>query len=71
MIKAYKEMCGLPIERKEQPDCIMESVEYLHIPLFEESRISIFHERSTQEMGMILPDMANLYRNIMTRIFYF
>lgn len=54
------------IERKERPDCVMENVEYLHIPLFEESRIGISHERSTQEMGMMLPDMANLYRNIVT-----
>lgn len=44
----------------------MESVEYLHIPLFKESMIGISHERSTQEMGMMLPDMANLYRNIVT-----
>ena len=54
------------IERKEQPDHVMESVEYLHIPLFEEARIGISHERSTQEMGMLLPDMAKLYRNIVT-----
>lgn len=53
-------------EREEQPDCVMEGVEYLHIPLFEESRIGISHERSTQEMGIMLPDMANLYRNIVT-----
>lgn len=53
-------------ERKEQPDRVMENVEYLHIPLFEESRIGISHERSTQETGVMLPDMANLYRNIVT-----
>lgn len=54
------------IERKERPDYVMEGVEYLHIPLFDESRIGISHEKSTLDMGKMLPDMPGLYRNIVT-----
>ncbi len=55
------------VEKNEQPDHVMEGVEYLHIPLFNESRVGISHEKSTQQdMDMMLPDMPDLYRKIVT-----
>ena len=55
------------VEKNEQPDYVMEGVEYLHIPLFDESRVWISHEKRTQQdMDMMPPDMPDLYRKIVT-----
>ena len=55
------------VEKNEQPDHVMEGVEYLHIPLFNESRVGISHEKCTQQdMDMMMPDMPDLYRKIVT-----
>ena len=54
------------IEREEMPDYGMAGVEYLHIPLFDEARAGISHEKSTRDMGVMIPDMPDLYRRIVT-----
>lgn len=53
-------------EKDEQPDRVMEDVGYFHIPLFDEAKAGISHEKDTQRMSMKLPDMADLYRDIVT-----
>lgn len=55
------------VEKNEQPDHVMEGIEYLHIPLFNESRVVISHEKFTQQdMDMMMPD---LYRKIVTDVY--
>jgi len=54
------------VEKNERPDYVMEGVHYIHIPLFDESKIGISHEKSVRGMGMGIPDMPRLYRDIVT-----
>ena len=39
------------VEKNEQPDHVMEGVEYLHIPLFNESRVGISTKKHTAGHG--------------------
>lgn len=53
------------VEREELPDRVMDGVTYLQVPLFDEARIGISHEKRNQA-GMALPNMPALYQSIVT-----
>ncbi|MCM1500619.1 MAG: tyrosine-protein phosphatase [Clostridium sp.] len=56
------------MEREEAPDRVVDGVCYYSIPLFDEAMIGISHEKNTDSMAGAgaVPDMAGLYRDIVT-----
>lgn len=62
LVKVIDLRTALEVEQK--PDTVMEGVEHIHIPLFDESAIGITHEANTdmQAAGLAdIPDMRALY----------
>lgn len=58
-------------EVRERPDASVPGAEWIHLPLFEERAVGITHEKMT-DLSMIagsMPDMASLYRLIVTDSF--
>ncbi len=55
-------------ERSERPDVVPENVAYLPVPVFDERVVGISHEKSAgaDEIGMLIPEMENLYRMMAT-----
>lgn len=56
------------MERSEKPDVVLQDVEYLPIPIFDESIAGISHEKSLNKEQILaaLPKMEHLYRQIVT-----
>lgn len=56
------------IERNEMPDAFMETVDYLPIPIFDESVVGISHEKgiSKEQILEIIPNMGQLYCKMVT-----
>lgn len=56
------------MERSEKPDAALQEVEYLPIPIFDESIAGISHEKSLnkEQILSILPKMEHLYRQMIT-----
>ena len=56
------------MERNEMPDASMPTVDYLPIPIFDESVIGISHEKrsSKEELFAVLPKMGELYSEMIT-----
>ena len=56
------------MEISEKPNKAISGVKYIHIPLFNEKTVGITHEKDLgiKEMLQALPDMASLYRNMVT-----
>lgn len=57
------------MERSERPDAALEYADYLPIPVFDERVAGISHEKSSgaSQIGVIIPQMENLYRMMVTR----
>lgn len=57
-------------EMAERPDTRIEGVEYIHVPLLNESVMGITHEEETERYnGHWIPEMPSLYRNFVTKDF--
>lgn len=56
------------IERNEMPDASMETVDYLPIPIFEESVAGISHEKklNSEQILAVIPKMGQLYCKMVT-----
>ena len=56
------------IERKEMPDASMENVDYLPIPIFDQSVAGISHEKklSKEQLFELIPNMGQLYCKMVT-----
>lgn len=55
-------------ERNEKPDVSIPNVEYLSIPVFDESIAGISHEKSLSkdQLLAVVPNLGNLYRKMVT-----
>ena len=55
-------------EKSEKPDKKIGHAEYLHIPIFNDKTLGITYEKDIQLKDLLseLPDMANLYRTMVT-----
>lgn len=56
------------IERKEMPDLSMTNVDYLPIPIFDESVAGISHEKTScnEQLSAVIPKLGQLYRTMVT-----
>ena len=53
-------------ERKEKQDIEIINVENKHIPIFEESRIGVTHDKESDKNVLSLPNMEDLYQEMVT-----
>ena len=55
------------MEKNEKPDFIFNNVAYLHLPIFDEAKSGITHEKSDLANKLrTMPDLAGLYNLMMT-----
>lgn len=54
------------MEAAEKPNYVIPGVEYIHMPLFDEAKLGISHEKSVDRemIAKQIPDMTSLYRSL-------